>query len=191
MTIKMWTLRGEIDLRNIKPNDIDIVSMCRQLAVLPRFNGAHLPEGQPISVAWHTMQGLPVVTQRLIEADIDQLDPLLYNLTRLAWLVHDLHEAITGDIATPVAKAAHCDLELASLKEDIDDAIWKHLGLYKQMKKYLHRIEPFITATDAIQRDDEMRLLSKGADIRPIRWDQLAREIKSAKERTFSMPDEL
>ncbi|HYA07741.1 MAG TPA: hypothetical protein VEF90_17775 [Xanthobacteraceae bacterium] len=75
-----------IDLVDPTPQQVDFSEICYTLARINRFTGAADPS---VSVAFHTM----------IVADLvdESLKPYA--------LLHDMHEARTGDIATPAADA--------------------------------------------------------------------------------------
>jgi hypothetical protein len=83
---------ADVSLRNPKPSEVSAQAIADSLAKINRFNGH---TARPYSVAQHS----------LLVADLLQRE---YGITqpapRLAALLHDAHEAYTGDLSTP-AKA--------------------------------------------------------------------------------------
>lgn len=86
----MLTRTGfHLDLRHIRPLDIDVEDIAHALAQLNRFNGM---ASRPYSVAEHSL-----FVERLV-ADSGVTDP---NVLQAA-LMHDAHEAYFGDITAPM-----------------------------------------------------------------------------------------
>lgn len=85
MGIPFWTVRGTIDLADLKPSDLDAFTIADTLAKVNRFGG-RTPE--PWSVAAHS-----VLVERLCPAELGP------------WaLLHDAHEAIIGDLTPPAVE---------------------------------------------------------------------------------------
>lgn len=110
---------------------VDFRAMARVLARLPRF-GAHTEQGT-ISVAQHSREGAYAILR-----DTGRRD------AAAAFLLHDGHEYVTGDLTTPVAKAIgfyavmiRGDIHAAQLVRDsihamksaIDEAIYAAAGI--------------------------------------------------------------
>lgn len=93
-TIWMQTLTGSAhDLIFPDPLAIDFRrDVAETLARIPRFNGH--TEGGPYSVAQHCVLGADALFAETQDATL-----------AAAFLLHDAHEAFTGDITTPVAEA--------------------------------------------------------------------------------------
>lgn len=123
--MKIWSQSRygrAIDMVNPVASEVDFHEMCMTLAFINRFTGC-----SPISVAFHTL-----MVHDLIEPEF-----------RVHALLHDMHEARIGDIATPVAHAlAKCaesvsgvrgydavKLGLKRLKLRHDTAIYEAAGV--------------------------------------------------------------
>ncbi len=120
MTI-MQTYSGVLfDLLNPDPDSIFISDIAHSLARLVRFNGHAKSE---YSVAQHCL---------LCSEEFDEVkEPGLC----LEALMHDAHEAYTGDITTPMAQALgrfmyEGEGGVSGIKSDIQHAISKKLNLY-------------------------------------------------------------
>lgn len=104
------------------PDTIDIHDIATGLATANRFNGATARRqsgGVPYTVAQHS-----TVVSRLVEQL--HVEPLI----ALQALLHDAHEAITGDIITPVQEALGEGREyLLALQRRLDIAIFAGLGV--------------------------------------------------------------
>jgi len=80
----------EIDLQHADLDDIDVVTVAEQLAKINRFIGATC---RPYSVAEHSLLVLDI-----LERYLNITDPKVLMLG----LMHDAHEVLVGDVATPV-----------------------------------------------------------------------------------------
>jgi len=90
----MQTASGQaFDLVNPSADDVNFdLDVIPALARIPRFTG-HVAAG-PYSVAQHCVEGAHAIMRETRRRDI-----------AAAFLLHDAHEAYTGDIATPMAEA--------------------------------------------------------------------------------------
>lgn len=123
--------------------DIDLHrDIAEGLARVCRFGG-HVP-GNPYSVAQHCVIGADAAMEETRDANIAAYV-----------LLHDAHEAIFGDMTTPVAKwLAAIEKELfgsgdvvrtliATAKARLDAAIWRAAGLPPPGKTYRKAVEDF------------------------------------------------
>lgn len=103
-------------------SSIALSDIAHHLSVLPRFNGAAIHERQPVSVAVHSLLVHQIVRHHAKE-----------NVVACLWaLLHDAHEAYTGDLTTPVKQAlrwhgAHDAVE--RMQRGLDRAILEAFGL--------------------------------------------------------------
>lgn len=115
---------GFVDLTNPRPEQIDFHTVARVLARIPRFGG-HTEAGM-YSVAQHSREGAYAILRDTWDA-----------LSAAAFLIHDAHEYIIGDICTPVRDALCAVSESPSavrnafqfLKDRLDAAIYDAAGL--------------------------------------------------------------
>lgn len=136
--IQTLPVRGErigvaFDLVSPTPAMVDFNTIATVLARVPRFGGH--TGGGVLSVAQHCEQGARAILRETGN-----------QLHAAAFLLHDAHEAYTGDIATPVAKAigmhasrASTNMRIeagvivscaiASLKSTLDAAIYSAAGM--------------------------------------------------------------
>jgi uncharacterized protein len=101
---------------------IDIRDIAVQLACTNRFNGATIAKGGgPYSVAQHS-----VVVARIAQ-QLKARHPLLH----LQALLHDAHEAFTGDVTTPMKRALGCQAgeALRRVQFNLDLAIHEAVGI--------------------------------------------------------------
>ena len=98
------------------PKSIKLEDICHHLAFINRYSGA---TPVPNSVAEHTI---------LVHRILVKIGALQF--LQLQGLLHDAHEAYTGDITTPVQRA--CVTGLLSIQGRLDKAILKSLGLGSQ-----------------------------------------------------------
>lgn len=158
-----------VDLLNTDPASINLTDIAVHLSRSNRFNGATIIDGW--SVAEHSM----LVHKVLLSIQPDA-DPFLEAYA----LLHDAHEAYTGDITSPVKQAlqvilrhAGCEVDpVAVLSTHIQQAIHQRFGLPGQ---------PTIVQQQAIADADVMALSIEkrafmGPEPRP--WlDNLPREL--------------
>lgn len=122
------TLSGTmVSLTNPKPEQINVHDMVYALSRIPRFDGH--TKGLPYSVAQHS----------LIMAKTALTEYEVYAHFALDILLHDAHEYLTGDIASPVSKALDLighgsvrperESPIGIMKYRIQRAIYKRLGL--------------------------------------------------------------
>ena len=95
-----------------RAEDVDLVSFIHSICHQTRFNG-HLPAFY--SVGCHTLVMYAVATAMEESAGM-----------RKGILLHDLHEAITGDIPTPVKRLLQPTI--GELEGRIDAAVFEHFG---------------------------------------------------------------
>lgn len=115
--IPFWTAHGDIDLSDLRPQDMTAEILADALAKINRFGGR---TREPWSVAGHSV---------LVE--------MLCPPSAKPWaLLHDAHEAFVGDITTPavdliatVGRLPGFDDGLAFVKGQIDRAIASAWGV--------------------------------------------------------------
>lgn len=106
------------DFTNPDPGLIDLREICDVLSVTPRFNGrARFADGSVYSVAQHSLLVADIV------ANVSPGDKAAY----LWALLHDAHEAFTGDLTTPLKHAIGLQ-RVERIKADIDHAICEAVG---------------------------------------------------------------
>lgn len=164
-----------VDLLNPRPDAIDFGVVAEHLAKIARFNGA---TSAPYSVAQHSV----VVA--------DALPPEI----RIYGLLHDAHEAYTGDLPTPTQAALRAlgmGDQLALLQSNIDAAIWRAALVPPPSRHILDQV----AKADAIACKTEARDLIPGANpadfgdvpalrrrIKPLPWHQAHAEFVTALE---------
>jgi hypothetical protein len=101
-----------IDLWRPNPADVFLSDIANTLAVIPRWGGrAVLPNGEPWTVGQHSL---------LVHDTYKSLYP---GEPGADWaLLHDAHEAYTGDIPTPV-KVVIGARQVVEVQRKLDDAI--------------------------------------------------------------------
>lgn len=114
MKIPFRTASKIIDLANLKPDDIDIKDIARALSGINRYNGVTRP--------------LYTVAQHSVLCSF--VAPAEY---KLAVLLHDGHEAYTGDITRPVNRMAtwisHGYNAIDTIKAVVDHAVEMKFGI--------------------------------------------------------------
>lgn len=104
MNTMISTLSSAVDLENPKPEQFSIDDIAYALSNLPRWNGHQRhPSGLQVSIAEHCVRVADLVLS-VVTLDPATYGPLGLDLGRAA-LFHDAHEAITGDISSPVKNA--------------------------------------------------------------------------------------
>ena len=106
-----------IDIKNPKPDDIDLQDIAQCLSGINRWGGCCKPR---ITDEDHCL-----FCERLIVHADARATPRL----RLLALLHDAHEAYLGDMRRPVAIVLGIDMLMGVLKERIDLAIYAHLDI--------------------------------------------------------------
>lgn len=106
---KVATLTGLLDLSKPDPENVSLRDISLKLATTPRWGGVFDP---PLSVAQHSVLVADALPARL----------------RIYGLLHDAHEAYTGDITSPVEAHFSAILpgfgeHLKNLKEQLDRVI--------------------------------------------------------------------
>lgn len=133
----------EFSLSRPLPSMVRIEDIAWHLAFINRFCGATL---RPISVAEHSL-----LVAEILERDAGVRDPMLLR----AALLHDAHEAYTGDVATPVKAWAGDGYSM--LARRVTDAIEQHFGITQAAWK--HRL--------AIKYADRVSLATERRDLMP------------------------
>lgn len=139
MNIPFWTSAGTINLADLQEQDLTAEILADTLAKLNRFGGR---TREPWSVAAHS-----VLVERLCPPDLG------------AWaLLHDAHEAIVGDIATPavdlialMGNLPQFDDALAKAKGQIDLVIARHWSLsVRSLNQTLCRADRIALIAEAV-----------------------------------------
>jgi 5'-deoxynucleotidase YfbR-like HD superfamily hydrolase len=130
-----------VDLEAIDLTEADLDSMFRQLAQLNRHTGATV---EPVSVLQHSLW----VSESL------SFDSMI----ALYGLIHDLHEAIVGDMATPIKVflRQHGNDAYDRLEAAAERAVLKRFGLP----------EPTIEQAAMVKQADLAVLMAERADFR-------------------------
>lgn len=103
-----------INLSALTPSDVDFEMMARRLARMPRWCGEVAPgDIHPISVAQHSVMGAEALDQH-------------YGDRRLsaAFLLHDAHEYLIGDIVTPAMNLMDICNQVGEAKRRLDCVIF-------------------------------------------------------------------
>ncbi len=136
----MTTYSGkQISLLNPSIEDIDLSDIVHSLCAQKRFLGH--PE-RCITVAHHSV---------LVAKRIDPNKPRL----RMAALMHDSHEAYTGDITSPMKEAicAFCDCDpIKKIQDKLDSLIFKKFFvgiLNDEEKSQIKKADDYILAKEA------------------------------------------
>lgn len=127
-----------VDLLAPDLTDVTLTDLATSLSRLARFLGNTKP-GNPYSVAQHSL-----LVMQILE---DQGQPS--SLLRAA-LLHDAHEALMGDIPTPVKRAA--GPALAALEARLQVAMFRRFGLAETLAHH-----PLITWADRVALHSERR----------------------------------
>lgn len=142
-----------LDLLNVQPGDIDFAEIANALSKINRFNGRCKGPGYP--VAQHCVMGADAVL-----AETGQ-----YTLAA-AFLLHDAHEYLTGDIITPMVRGMDAVLcggraaaALDTIKRRIDRAIAIRLAAETGMDVAPILCAPTIKAMDRRMFDAEIMAL--------------------------------
>ena len=114
--MKIHGSKGIIDLDDIEPGDIELKDIAGSLSRQARFNGNGKKK---ISVAQHCIVGATAIAGGTGNY-----------LAALWFLLHDAHEAYTGDIITPMKNKIvdHCRCDpIEAMQDRLDDAISRQL----------------------------------------------------------------
>jgi len=109
------TINGALDLRNPRAEDINLEDIAHSLSGLNRYNG-HSP------VAFSVLQHLMLCYG--IAESIGEDDETLLHI-----LLHDAHEAYTGDIHKPMKALLDADGAITRLEKTLDEAIYDSVGI--------------------------------------------------------------
>lgn len=139
-----------LDLVRPDPEAIHINDLVVPLSRMPRFSGHTVSRRQACNVALHSL---------LVEA---LMPPDAPPSARLAALLHDAHEAFTGDITSPMQQAlgAYSLAAAGALKRiqfDLQDAIERAIGLNVSIRfEYRAEIKQADLLALAIEKRDLM-----------------------------------
>jgi len=127
-----------VDLLRPDPATIDFGDIAWHLAHINRYAGA---TRRPVSVAYHTLMGLTFCDESLAPY----------------WLIHDAHEAYTGEIPSPMkrALAAGGGAGVGLIESALDGAICAAAGL---------PVEGMIAARESVARIDLRCLVTERRD---------------------------
>lgn len=116
------TVSGKkFDFIKIEENEIDINDIAHSLSMICRFNG-HVDTFY--SVAEHSLNVAQEVRKELIERKVDKRGVVIMEL---AALLHDAHEAYTGDMTMPFKSIVKMSFDISRLENRIQEHIWKKL----------------------------------------------------------------
>lgn len=135
------------------PHDICLEDIATHLARIPRFVGAAALGGHPISVGRHCLLVHEIVTSWAPR-----------NATACLWaLLHDAHEAYTGDITTPMQTALRwwgAGDAVKRMQSVMDEAIALHFGVDLDLLES-PTVRKLVKGADlvalAIEKDDGLR----------------------------------
>ena len=118
-----WILTAngnEVDLVYPRPQVMVLADVAHSLAQINRFTGH---ARRPYSVAEHSLLVLGIVEHLFAPASVH---------LRLAALMHDAHEAYTGDMATPIKRAVgdHWDMLEHRIERTLRSAWGLHTAAY-------------------------------------------------------------
>lgn len=138
LTVPAFRPDGTVmDLVNLSPEDIDFAEMADRLSRIPRWCGRVAPgEVHPITIAQHSVMGAEALQARFGDKRLSG-----------AFLLHDGHEYLIGDIITPtarlIAESAGPDHRtivseaVACAKRTIDRAIFTAAGMPDWLDLYV------------------------------------------------------
>lgn len=143
---------GFFDLLNPKPEMVNFRTVARALARTPRFV-THTNGQLPYSVGQHSIVGCDVILAQKKRPDL-----------ALAFLLHDAHEYVFGDVVSPVSEAiaqrSGCAdavrAGIADLKRGIDGAILLAAGLPAD---WLDQFRPIVHLCDLAMCRTEWKYL--------------------------------
>jgi hypothetical protein len=149
---------GAFDLLHPTPEMVSFSQMATVLAKVPRF-GAHTTDDEIYSVAQHSTEGAKAIMRDTGRSD-----------AALAFLLHDGHEYIMGDIATPIADALAA---LASIHGGVGGAAAVRVAILN-LKRRLDRVIYAAAGLPWPAPLDVSRLV-KDYDVRMCQTERLAR----------------
>lgn len=145
---KIQTASGRmVDVTNVLREDISLGDIATALANTCRFNG-HVKSFY--SVVQHS-----VLASLLVEAPVGSSDRDVLMLQRAA-LLHDAHEAYTGDIPRPLQ---HLAMHLDDCKYGISGTILEAFGLPRSLPGWI---------MDAVHAIDAVLLATEKRDVLPV-----------------------
>jgi len=120
----------KIDLSNPKTSDIEFDDIALALSRIVRFSGQTRAAQQGYSVAAHSVWISVYLEQRYSDCAL-----ALYGL------LHDAHEAYTGDISLPLKSVAGMQAVLAPIEKRLQKAIHQKLKLLQPTQKFYRCIK--------------------------------------------------
>lgn len=130
-----------VELRCLAADDIALPDIAHALSLINRFNGHTV---RPYSVAEHSL-----LVADIAERELGITSPHVL----LAALLHDAHEAYTGDMVTPMKQLLGAAWELEEAR--IERQVLKTFGL----------LTAYATAAEAIKRADLIALATERRDL--------------------------
>lgn len=134
-----WTQLGEMggcEILDPNPLHIDLGAMARSLSAQPRFTG-HRKLGVPsCSIAQHSVTGADIIYRRTGSA-----------MKAAAFIIHDAHENLLGDIGTPQQTAMGLALQAASERLGLVDASGRPVDMTQIFKGAVASIKDNADAT--------------------------------------------
>lgn len=113
------------------------------LSQINRFTGH---TSRPVSVAEHSC-----LVTRLAEFE-PGLSPLEHAQLQLCCLAHDMGEAFTGDVSSPLKRALGDSFK--QIEQTIESALWRKFGLTELMARYKEQIKKYDLQSLAIEKRD-------------------------------------
>lgn len=116
-----WIQLGEMvgcEILDPNPLHIDFGGMARSLSAQPRFTGHRKLGIPPCSIAQHSVTGADIVYRRTGSA-----------MKAAAFILHDAHEALLGDIGTPQQTAMGLALQAAAGRLGLVDASGRRVDM--------------------------------------------------------------
>jgi hypothetical protein len=157
----MLTHTGQaFDLGRPKPSQVCIEDVAHHLSLINRFTGA---TSRPYSVAEHSL-----LVVEILERDGGVRDAMCLR----AALLHDAHEAIVGDVATPVKEFLGDGWHV--LERSVQIAVQQHFGIERAAREHRFTIKYADLRALATERRDLMPKhdadwpILKGFD--PVGW---------------------
>lgn len=114
-----------IDIANLQTSDVDIVDVVRSLATMHRSNG-HGFRALPLTVLQHSL-----LVEHLAKVNLEDIE------VRLACLLHDAHEYITGDMTAPMKQLTGYEEPIRIIRvvrEALAPDVWPYM--WRSIKRY-------------------------------------------------------
>ena len=127
-----------------KGNFPEIELVARSLSFINRYTGHTL---RPISVAEHSLLVVAIANHLFGDLpDLERAEVLL------ACLMHDAHEAFTGDISTPLKRILGNTVK--QFEAEVERALWVDYGIEDLMDKHKQRVKLCDLTALAIEKRD-------------------------------------